>query len=61
MAMAAGRSRSLTLGRLSLSRDWGWAPEYVDAMARMLELEAPEDFVMATGETNTLEAFIRTH
>jgi GDPmannose 4,6-dehydratase len=59
MAVAAGRSRSLALGMLSLSRDWGWAPEYVDAMARMLELEAPEDFVIATGETNTLEDFVR--
>jgi len=59
MAVAAGRSHSLTLGMLSLSRDWGWAPEYVDAMSRMLELEAPEDFVIATGETNTLEDFVR--
>jgi GDPmannose 4,6-dehydratase len=59
MAVATGRSRSVALGMLSLSRDWGWAPEYVDAMARMLELEAPEDFVIATGETNTLEDFVR--
>jgi GDPmannose 4,6-dehydratase len=59
MAVAAGRSRTLTLGLLSLSRDWGWAPEYVDAMARMLDSDAPEDFVIATGETNSLEDFVR--
>ncbi len=59
MAVASGRARNLTLGRLSLSRDWGWAPEYVDAMARMLELDAPDDFVIATGETNKLEDFVR--
>jgi GDPmannose 4,6-dehydratase len=56
---AVGRSRTLALGTLSISRDWGWAPEYVDSMARMLELQAPEDFVIATGETNTLEDFVR--
>jgi len=59
MAVAAGRSCTLALGVLSLSRDWGWAPEYVDAMARMLDLQTPEDFVIATGETNTLEDFVR--
>jgi GDPmannose 4,6-dehydratase len=59
MAVAAGRSHTLSLGTLSISRDWGWAPEYVDAMARMLELQAPEDLVIATGETNTLEDFVR--
>jgi GDPmannose 4,6-dehydratase len=58
-AIAAGRARSLALGMLSLSRDWGWAPEYVDAMARMLELPAPEDIVIATGETNKLEDFVK--
>jgi GDPmannose 4,6-dehydratase len=59
MAVAAGRSHTLALGTLSISRDWGWAPEYVDAMARMLELHAPEDFVIATGETNTLQDFVK--
>jgi GDPmannose 4,6-dehydratase len=43
-----------------LARDWGWAPEYVDAMGRMLERDTPEDFVIATGETNTLEDFVAT-
>jgi GDPmannose 4,6-dehydratase len=55
--IAAGRSDIAELGVLTIARDWGWAPEYVDAMARMLDLDAPEDFVIATGETRTLEDF----
>jgi len=58
MDIAAGRSRTLELGRLSLARDWGWAPEFADAMVRMIEFGAPEDFVIATGETNSLEDFV---
>jgi GDPmannose 4,6-dehydratase len=53
-----GNSEKLMLGRLEISRDWGWAPEYVEAMWRMLQLEKPEDFVIATGETCTLENFV---
>ncbi|MEN9479177.1 MAG: hypothetical protein RLZZ298_572 [Pseudomonadota bacterium] len=56
--IAAGSGEKLTLGRLDISRDWGWAPEYVDAMWRMLQLEKPEDFVIATGVTITLEEFV---
>lgn len=56
--IAAGSSEKLTLGRLDISRDWGWAPEYVDAMWRMLQLNEPEDFVIATGVTITLEEFV---
>jgi GDPmannose 4,6-dehydratase len=58
MDVATGRSRTLELGSLSLARDWGWAPEYADAMVRMIEFGAPEDFVIATGETRTLEEFV---
>lgn len=50
----AGR---LEIGDLDIQRDWGWAPEYVEAMHRMLQLDAPQDFVIATGETNSLRAF----
>lgn len=53
-----GSSEKLMLGRLDISRDWGWAPEYVDAMWRMLQMKNPEDFVIATGETHTLEEFV---
>jgi GDPmannose 4,6-dehydratase len=56
--IAAGRVGTLELGMLNIARDWGWAPEYVDAMARMLDRETPEDFVIATGETHTLEDFV---
>lgn len=56
--IADGSGETLTLGRLDISRDWGWAPEYVDAMWRMLQLDQPEDFVIATGQTITLEDFV---
>jgi GDPmannose 4,6-dehydratase len=45
----------LHLGNLSASRDWGYAPEYVDAMWRMLQQEQPADYVVATGESHTVE------
>jgi GDPmannose 4,6-dehydratase len=53
-----GSAEKLVLGRLDISRDWGWAPEYVEAMWLMLQQEQPEDFVIATGEINTLESFV---
>ncbi|SMH41113.1 GDP-mannose 4,6-dehydratase [Azospirillum agricola] len=56
--IAEGRAQRLTLGNLSVARDWGWAPEYVDAMWRMLNHDAPEDFVIATGQTHRLEEFV---
>jgi GDPmannose 4,6-dehydratase len=56
--IAAGSKEKLILGRLDISRDWGWAPEYVEAMWMMLQQPTPEDFVIATGETNTLESFV---
>ena len=56
--IAAGSCEQLALGRLDISRDWGWAPEYVDAMWRMLQLEKPADFIIATGKTFTLEEFV---
>ena len=48
----------LRLGNLAISRDWGWAPEYVEAMWIMLQQTNAEDFVIATGVTNTLERFV---
>lgn len=53
-----GNSNKLKLGNLNISRDWGWAPEYVDAMARIVALEEPKDFVIATGKTTSLESFV---
>jgi len=56
--IAAGSSEKLHLGNMSIGRDWGWAPEYVEAMWLMLQQEKPEDFVIATGETNSLQSFV---
>ena len=56
--IATGSKEKLYLGNISIARDWGSAEEYVQAMWLMLQLENPEDFVIATGETNTLENFV---
>lgn len=56
--IASGSGETLTLGRMDISRDWGWAPEYVEAMWLMLQQDQPEDFVIATGESITLEEFV---
>ena len=58
--IAHGSSEKLTLGKLDIARDWGWAPEYVEAMWLMLQQEKPQDFVIATGNTITLEEFVDT-
>jgi GDPmannose 4,6-dehydratase len=52
-----GLQEKLALGNLSAQRDWGYAPEYCDAMWRILQLDTPEDFVIATGETHTVREF----
>lgn len=52
------QQEKLQLGNISIARDWGWAPEYVEAMWRMLQQTQPKDYVIATGETNTLEDFV---
>jgi len=53
-----GQQEVLELGNLDAKRDWGYAPEYVEAMWRMLQQDTPEDFVIATGETHTVREFI---
>jgi len=58
--IAGGSNEKLMLGDMSIQRDWGWSPEFVDAMWRMLQGDAPEDFVIATGESNSLEEFVAT-
>ncbi len=57
IAAEGGRGK-LTLGNLAVERDWGWAPEYVEAMWRMLQAETAVDYVIATGETRPLEQFV---
>lgn len=56
--IAAGSDERLRLGNIHIQRDWGWAPDYVDAMWRMLRRQAPDDYVIATGRTVSLEYFI---
>ncbi len=56
----AGKQDKLFLGNLDAKRDWGYAPEYVDAMWRMLQLDKPDDFVIATNETHTVREFTET-
>ena len=58
LRISKGSKETLELGRLDISRDWGWAPEYVKAMWLMLQQDRPNDYVIATGETNTLESFV---
>jgi GDPmannose 4,6-dehydratase len=58
LRIARGSGEKLTLGRLDIVRAWGWAPEYVDAMWRMLQQEQPEDFVIATGVSVSLKEFV---
>jgi GDPmannose 4,6-dehydratase len=56
--IAAGSHEKLKLGNVSIERDWGWAPEYVEAMWLMLQHDQPEDYVVATGESHRLEEFV---
>lgn len=53
-----GLQDKIVLGNLHAKRDWGYAPEYVEAMWRMLQLDAPDDFVIATGETHSVREFL---
>jgi GDPmannose 4,6-dehydratase len=53
-----GLADHLTLGNLEATRDWGYAPEYVAAMWRMLQREAPDDFLIATGQSHSVREFV---
>ena len=56
-AIAAGRADELALGNLEARRDWGWAPDYVDAMVRAVRAPAPGDYVVATGRSHSVREF----
>src|SRR5450759_39499 len=56
--IAGGSREQLQLGNIAIRRDWGWAPEYVEAMWLMVQQESPDDFVIATGESHSLEEFV---
>jgi len=58
LRISEGSQEKLELGRLDISRDWGWAQEYIEAMWLMLQQDSAEDFIIATGETNSLEQFV---
>lgn len=57
--IANGKNERLRLGNLHVQRDWGWAPEYVDAMWRMLQQKGADDYIIATGKTFKLEEFCK--
>jgi GDPmannose 4,6-dehydratase len=57
-AILAGKEQKLYLGNIDARRDWGYAPEYVDAMWRMLQADGPNDYVVATGETHSVKEFV---
>ena len=57
-AIKAGHQEKLELGNLDIWRDWGWAPEYVQAMHLLLQQEQPADFIIATGITSSLRDFV---
>jgi GDPmannose 4,6-dehydratase len=56
--IATGRREKLVLGNLVAKRDWGYAPEYVEWIWRIVQHDVPDDFVIATGETHTVEEFV---
>ena len=57
-SIKAGKQKKLYLGNLDAKRDWGYAREYVEAMWLMLQQDQPDDFVIATGETHSVEEFL---
>lgn len=57
-AIANGSPEKLILGNLSAKRDWGYAPEYVEWIWRIMQHPEPDDFVIATGETHSVEEFV---
>jgi GDPmannose 4,6-dehydratase len=57
-AIKAGTQDKLYLGNLDARRDWGYAPEYVEGMWRMLQQDKPDDYVLATGKTHSVQEFL---
>jgi GDPmannose 4,6-dehydratase len=56
--ISAGRQKKLFLGNLDARRDWGYAPEYVEGIWRILQQEIPSDYVLGTGESHTVREFL---
>ena len=57
-AISRGLAKKVYLGNLDARRDWGYAPEYVETMWRMLQQDEPDDYVVATGENHTVREFV---
>jgi len=57
--ISKGSGENLTLGNLRIWRDWGWAPEYVEAVWKMLQYEEPQGFIIATGVSHSFEEFVK--
>jgi len=55
-----GITNTIVLGNIDISRDWGWAPDYVDGMISILNHSSPDDFILATGKSHTLKDFVIT-
>ena len=56
--IAAGRTEPLVLGNLDAKRDWGYAPDYMEAARKVMESDTPDDYVIATGESHSVEEFV---
>ncbi|MGD9851810.1 MAG: GDP-mannose 4,6-dehydratase [Nitrospirales bacterium] len=54
----AGKQKDLYMGNLEAKRDWGFAPEYVEGMHKMLQMDTPNDYVLGTGKTHTVREFV---
>lgn len=59
MRIQRGEAEVLELGNMDAKRDWGFAGDYVDGMWRMLQQDTPDDYVLATGRTETVRDFVR--
>ncbi len=57
-SIMAGKQKELYMGNLEAKRDWGFAPEYVEGMYQMLQMDTPQDYVLGTGETHTVREFV---
>lgn len=56
--ISAGRQETLELGNMDARRDWGWAPDYADALMRAAQHSEPDDFVIATGVSHSVRDFV---
>jgi GDPmannose 4,6-dehydratase len=59
-SLAIGKVSKLSLGNLEIERDWGWAPDYVEAIHMMLEQPLAKDYIIATGQSHSLTEFVET-